>query len=140
MENQTYEKEITLELAKLIQGEVCSVEEILRLTKELEESLHRDDRVSVQMLLEMRKDEMDKVDSLQKKVEVLLDSCPLDIKAKLEQAIHGAGSEADSAEINRVMVMMQSVKKTISQAQAIDKVMSIKLAGEDSFYAQTKNE
>lgn len=133
----TYEKEVVLEIAKQIRGTASCMNEIFRLTKELAESLQRDDRVSIQMLLEMRKEEMDKADSFQKSIKILVESTPVEMRTKLAIILDGRDcAELDIPEASIVTAATQEIRNTAKQTQTIDRVMSMKLAGEDSFYAQ----
>ena len=53
--------ELLTEIAKILQKKYTHMSEISRLTNEIAEELSRDDRVSVQMTLGMRGEELEKV-------------------------------------------------------------------------------
>lgn len=132
----TLEEELVLELLKQVQREFNSVNEIVRLTKELSEASSRDDRVTMQMVLEMRKSEMDIVDGCKKSVAILLENAPLDMQSRFQPALKGEASEQEDIKgINQIAAIIHSSKAAIEQAIVVDKVMSTRLAGEESYYA-----
>ena len=131
----TYEEEWILELLKLVQKEFNSVNEIARLTKELGDAASRDDRVTMQMLLEMRKAEMDTVDGYEKKIVMMEENAPEELKKGLISILKGVPCEELKIKgADQVASIVRSNKKTIDQAIAIDKVISVRLAGKESFY------
>lgn len=137
MENiKQLEEELLIELLKLAQKEFRSINELLRLTKELGDASGRDDRVTLQMLLEMRKVEMDRVDGCKKSVALLIENAPSDMRESLKNIMAGTCTESfDSKLTEQIVSIVNSSKKTIRQTVAVDKAISQRMAGRESFYA-----
>ena len=68
--------ELLTEIAKILQKKYAHMSEISRLTAEMAEELSRDDRVSVQMTLGMRGEELEKVRECDHKLHLFLSSVP----------------------------------------------------------------
>ena len=110
--------------------------EISRLTNEMAEELSRDDRVSVQMTLGMRGEELEKVRECDHKLHLFINSVPPDLREWLTDVLKGKGSSSEEygkegSLVTRVAVNIRNVwEKTMT----IDRHMNKRLAGADSFY------
>lgn len=131
-----FEEELLIEFMKLIQRQFGSVNEILRLTKDLGDAAARDDRVTMQMLLEMRKGEMDVVDGCKKGTELLIENAPVEMQEGLRTLVSGKQSETFEGKIaEQIISLVNSSGRTIEQTVSIDKIISQRMAGGESFYA-----
>ena len=130
------ENEMLHEIMKQMQKKYTCVSEIYRLTKEVGASLSRDDRVSVQMILAMRQEEMNEADECDKSIELLIESIPIEEQYNIRELLeHKDISETDSVEYKKVIEMKRNIKAILERCIHLDKVMSTRIAGKDSFYS-----
>lgn len=128
--------ELLIEIAKILQKKYTHMSEISRLTNEMAEELSRDDRVSVQMTLGMRGEELEKVRECDHKLHLFINSVPPDLREWLTDVLKGKGSSSEEygkegSLVTRVAVNIRNVwEKTMT----IDRHMNKRLAGADSFY------
>ncbi|MEF9941582.1 MAG: hypothetical protein RSA90_04515 [Lachnospiraceae bacterium] len=116
------EDEMLLEILKQLQKKYNCVNEIHNTTKEIGDALSRDDRISVQMLLGMRQEEMDKADECNHAVRMLESSLPV--------------AEAHYyREHEKVKEMKNKIQSVLDRCVALDKIMSKRVGGKDSFYS-----
>lgn len=133
---KSYEEELFTEIAKLTQRKYAHMNEVLRLTQEMTEGLSRDDKVTVQMLLGMRGDELEAITDCNGKIELLLQGAEGGLQDRMRTLLKGQLTE-EAAEHNMADVIRRNVQKTnnvLSQTIELDKRMSFRLAGESSFY------
>ena len=97
------------EILTTLQKKYNYMTEVCRLTGEIEEALKRDDRISTQMLLAMRQEELDGIKKCDKDLHLLIESTPEVLRQWLEKAVR------------------------------IDRHVNRKLAGEESFYHDQKD-
>ncbi len=122
----------------LLQRKYSSIREIANLTKELEGAFARNDEVSVSMLLQMRADEMEKIDRCMeeiwqmgeagmeenRKLHVLLDSDP-------KTAIWMTPQEKKIYEIRQRMI------EDLDKLRMADERLNRRFAREKSYYCQS---
>lgn len=135
MENRT---ELLEEVMRQIQKEYVHIVEIESLTKELGNTLARDDRESVQMLLELRQGEMEQADEAKRAVQEILGVVDADMRRLLIKLLEGQDTPAEtgSFEETKIAELSHLIKKYLKEIIQIDKVISCKLAGKDSYYEQ----
>lgn len=135
MENRT---ELLEEVMRQVQKEYVHIVEIESLTKELGNTLARDDRESVQMLLELRQGEMEQADEAKRAVQEILGVVDADMRRLLIKLLEGqdAPAETGSFEETKIAELSHLIKKYLKEIIQIDKVISCKLAGKDSYYEQ----
>lgn len=127
------------ELMCQMQKKCVRVLEIEQLTKELGDSLARGDRESAQLLLEMRQDEMNKADVIERDINILLESA--DMKTALEMnALLNDQKEFSDGEIGfeekKIKELSNQIRNSLERTISIDKINSQKLAGKDSYYSK----
>ncbi len=133
--------ELMLEIAKLLQKKYTCMSEINRLTEEMAEELSRDDRVSVQMTLGMRGEEIEKMQDCNKHLSLFVENVPPDMKDWLVKVLEGGqGSPKYGKEGMLVMRLAASIRTAWEKTMAIDRHMNKRLAGADSFYADKQNQ
>lgn len=125
-----------MEIAKILQKKYTHMSEINRLTEEMAEELSRDDRLSVQMTLGMRGEEIEKVRECDRKFHLFLDSVPPELKDWLVKVSDGkAGStEKYGKEGMLVTRLAESIRSVWEKMMVVDRHMNKRLAGADSFY------
>lgn len=133
----TYEQELLTEITKIMQKKYMHMNETLRLTKEMAEGLSRDDKVTMQMLLEMRGEELEAIATCDKNVHLLLEGADEALGANLLDLLKGTVSEDMKAEAlaGSLANIVQNTKHVLNQTIEVDKHMSCRLAGADSFYS-----
>ena len=128
-------EELLMEVLSQSRKKYGCVSEIGRMTKELAEALSRNDKVSAQLLLEMRGEEMAKADTCEKNIqdrERL--ECLLYRKGEYGKPEEESGQEAILVkQINDVNTKIRDILKN---AITVDKVVSKRMAGEESFYKE----
>ena len=124
-------EELLMEVLSQSRKKYGCVSEIGRMTKELAEALSRNDKVSAQLLLEMRGEEMAKADTCEKNIRL---ECLLYRKGEYGKPEEESGQEAFLVkQINDVNTKIRDILKN---AITVDKVVSKRMAGEESFYKE----
>ena len=123
----------------LLQRKYGAIQEILRLTKELEEIVNRNDGISAAMILQLRGDEMVKAEQCMEELwqmgessKEAYDKLQVLMTSDLEQAVGATKEEKKIYEIRR------RTRTVLDQAQAIDERLHRRLAGDKSFYKTGK--
>lgn len=129
--------ELLLEIAKMLQKKYTYMSEINRLTEEMAEELSRDDRVSVQMTLGMRGEEIEKMRDCNRHLSLFIDSAPFELKEWLLRTLDGKGAGSGKYGKEGMLVdrLAGSIRTAWEKTMAIDRHMNKRLAGADSFYA-----
>lgn len=129
--------ELLLEIAKMLQKKYTYMSEINRLTEEMAEELSRDDRVSVQMTLGMRGEEIEKMRDCNRHLSLFIDSAPFELKEWLLRTLDGKGTGSGKYGKEGMLVdrLAGSIRTAWEKTMAIDRHMNKRLAGADSFYA-----
>lgn len=119
----------------LLQRKYGAVREILRLTRELEEVVNRNDGISAAMVLQMRGDEMIRAEQCMEEIWLLgerdrktYEQLRNLVTCDLDQAVGRTKEEEKIYEIRR------KTRTVVEQLQEIDQRLSKRLAGEKSFY------
>lgn len=128
--------ELLTEIAKILQKKYTHMSEIFRLTQEMAEGLSRDDRVSVQMTLGMRGEELEKIQECDHKLQLFLSSVPSELRDWLTNVIGGkAGNSEQYGKEGALIVRLAGNTRTVwERTMTIDRHMNKRLAGADSFY------
>lgn len=128
-------REFAAEVARQLRKNYTQLAEIERITKELGDALSANDRESVQLLLGMRKDEMDKAEKTKHDIYVLLEAADEGTRDEIRSLLNGSGVPSDlCAEYRAITETNAQIKRVLERSISIDKVISRKLAGKDSFY------
>lgn len=134
------EKEGLLEeIMQQMQRKYMQFIEIEKLTKELGDTLSRGDRESVQLLLEMRQDEMNKADSTQKDIETILSAVDSDTASEIRGWLDEKkelSADEDGFEAKKIKELSVQTRKSLERTISIDRIISQKLAGKDSYYSE----
>lgn len=130
------EQELQIEILKQMHSRYEILNEIYRLTGEIGDSLLRDDRVSVQMLIEMRQTEIENLMENEGQLHYLLECASDEERAGLEALIAGkaADSGEESPEEQKLRETGLQIQSMLHKLVARDRMVSTKLAGKDSFY------
>ncbi|MCI8599444.1 MAG: hypothetical protein HFJ10_13560 [Lachnospiraceae bacterium] len=130
------EQELWTEILMQAQTRYRVLDEVLRVTKEIADALSRDDRVSVQMLLGMRQDEIQSLYENEQRIYRLLECASKSEKEEMLELLQGDGEnlEEDSFEKKKVGEIGRNIKRNREKIIDLDRAISTKLAGKDSFY------
>lgn len=135
-------KPVYQEIMITLQKKYNHMTEVCRLTGELEDALQRDDRVSAQMLLVMRQEEIEGIQKCDKSLQLLIESTPPDMREWLQKAINGTLPQNDESapEENQILRISANIRSEWEKTVRIDRHVNQKLAGEESFYHQSEAE
>lgn len=129
-----YRKEWMLTILKLMSSRQRHLNETLRLTKEIGETLDRNDRVAVQMLLEMRGNELEQIDEGIRKLQLFEETLPLETRQEIDALLTQGIMKERNEFSEKIIEIAKSCKKTLDDIIVIDRRMSKRIAGSDSFY------
>lgn len=129
----------TDQIIRLLQKRLTAVREILRLTKELDEVLTRNDRVSAELLLGMRAKEMEKASGYTEEIAGMRGQGKEDaaVIARLmgpDPSIYLKENEAWSQEEKRIYELRYLTQKLLDETKKLDRDLNRRIAGEKSFY------
>ena len=106
--------------------------EIYRLTKELDDLLKNNDRDSVNMVMKMRGEEMDKISVIDEDINR---ACSL-ISAQYREYINNYNDfDSFPEELERIISIKKRNRRVLEKIIEIDKRISVRLAGNKSFYS-----
>uniref|UniRef100_UPI0006CFA6FC hypothetical protein n=1 Tax=Clostridium sp. NkU-1 TaxID=1095009 RepID=UPI0006CFA6FC len=129
------EDSMLVEILKEMQKKYMSIAEIERITREMGDSLSRNDRESVQMLLGMRQDEMNKADVCTRNVECLVSALSPDEGSQVKEWLNGKGDrKPDSPTAELLAEKGKSIQLVLKRTIEADRLISIRLSGKDSYY------
>lgn len=106
--------------------------EVQDLSQQLAEAIDRDDRVSVEMLVSMRREPIGKLTDAEDVLSDLSSTLPPDDGARLLALLGGAPSQRE--EEKTLVELVGSNRRRLEQILALDKRLSQKLARENSVY------
>lgn len=126
-------------IISLLQERLSAVREIRRLTKELDEVLMRNDRVSADILLSMRAKEIEKAAECTEEVSEMRKQGKEDaaVIARLmgpEASIYLTDNKEWSQEEGRIYELRYLTQRLLDEAKALDRDLNRRIAGEKSFY------
>lgn len=132
MENRT---EFLTEVLRLQQRNYVQMTEIEKLTKEIGDSLSRSDKESVQILLGMRADEMEKASETKRGIHAILQAADIRTREEIRALLNGSErSGMEDFESGKIFELGRQIQRVLERTIALDKAISCKLAGTDSYY------
>lgn len=135
--NKKYLEELLMVVAVQVQKKYRHMDEVKKLTKELEEGLSKDDRVVTNMVLVMRGKELEEISACDLCIQQLLASADQDSRETVEKALGIKSYEnecEDSVLWKRIRDIVQATRNIWQQTVDMDQVLSKRLAGADSYY------
>jgi len=130
--------ELLTEIAKVLQKKYRCMTEISRLTEEAAQALGRDDKISAQMILGMRAEEVEGIRECDKSILLFRESMPCELEEWLGKALEGTGAvteEPYGKEGAMVLRIAGNIRSVWEKTIRVDRHMNTRLAGKDSFYA-----
>ncbi len=129
------EQGILVEIMKKLQKKYGSMNEIFKITQEMQDTLARDDRVSLEMLIKMRQDEIDRAVDCDRDIQYLLSVLAPERREQVRDWLnHGTAKEQDGFEAVKIGEIAESIRKVLERTIQVDSRMSQRVAGKDSFY------
>lgn len=124
-----------IEILKEVQKKYQCFIEIERITRDIGEALSRNDRTSVQILLGMRQEEMDKGDVSEKNIKCLISVLPLEDMSQITNWLRGEeDGNTDSLLEKKLIERGKSIQMLLKRTIELDRHISMRLAGKDSYY------
>lgn len=132
------DQELWTELLKQMHKRYQAVDEVFRVTKEIADALSRDDRMAAQMLLGMRQEELDHLAESKEKIFLLLECAGRQERQEILSLLEGKTSASLDAsfEEKKIGEIGENIRRNLEKIVALDRMISVKLAGKDSFYKQ----
>ncbi len=128
-----------MEVMKLLQQNYKHMLEINQLTKELADTLSRGDRESAGIFLKMRDGEMEKADVNKWKIQAILEAVDLKTREELRALLNREDKrELPDFESKKILEFSMKIQNVLEQTIALDKIVSRRLAGNDSYYKAQK--
>ena len=129
------EQGIFVEIMKKLQKKYGSMNEIFKTTQEMQDALARDDRVSLEMLIKMRQDEIDRAVDCDRDIQYLLSVLAPERREQVRDWLnHVTAKEQDGFEAVKIGEIAESIRKVLERTIQVDSRMSQRVAGKDSFY------
>ncbi|MCI9546124.1 MAG: hypothetical protein HFH60_05490 [Lachnospiraceae bacterium] len=129
------EKGILVEIMKKLQKKYGNMNEVLRVTQEMQDALSRDDRVSMEMLLSMRQKDIDLAADCDGDIRYLLSVLTPEKREQTREWLnHGTAKEEDGFEAVKISEIAGSIRNVLDKTIQVDSRMSRRVAGKDSFY------
>lgn len=128
-------QELIQEILTGMQRRYRGMSEIERLTKELADTLSSGDRESAQLLLNMRQSEMEKVGDVDHTLREMLHVLEPEKREYIAGLMNGNEQFGyDSPEEEKIVRMAEQTSRILERIIVVDKILSQKLAGKDSYY------
>ncbi len=129
-------KELLSEILIRVQKNYTRMVEIERLTKELGDTLSRDDRESVRLLLKMRGEEMNRAGQTKLEIQMILRALNEEDQAEVKGLLAGEGHpNPEDYEAGKIVEISRQLTQVLERTIAVDRRISSKLAGKDSYYS-----
>lgn len=106
--------------------------EVQDLSRQLAEAIDRDDRVSVEMLVGMRREPIDKLVETERVLDEQADALPGAVGLRLAALLEGAPAEEEDEKTLAELVAVN--RRRLDQVMALDKVLNRKLGREKTVY------
>ncbi len=136
MYTEEYRREWALEILKLLVKRKNHLDETLRITKEFGDALSRNDRVTLNMLLQMRGKELEHIDEVVTETNVFRQQLIPQAQKEIQLLFEGGSVPDSTDETDKISEMVQVCNRILQDIIEMDKRMSRRVAGPDSFYAE----
>lgn len=109
-----------------------ALNETYDISRELADAIDRDDKVSIQMLVAMRQEPIEKITQARKALVQQRDSLPPEDRARLTELLKGAsaGDQKEAGLVNQVAINSRLLKQLVE----LDRILNRKLTREKSIY------
>lgn len=132
MENK---EEFLTEILRRVQQNYVHMVEIERLTKDMGDSLARNDKESVELLLKMRGEEMEQAGAAKREIQTILEAMNGEEKEKFRSWLNGESKyEPEDFESRKIAELSSQTQHILNRTISLDKVLNSKVAGKKSYY------
>lgn len=122
-------------MLQLAQKEYRQYGEIEELTHEIVSAMDHDDQVSIRLLLQMRGNAMAELEKTRREQKILLNSDNEWCRRITEIADGSTEKDMTEAE-KRIRMLSKGKKEILKRTVELDRKISIKFAGDDSYYSR----
>lgn len=133
--------ELDLEQIMLLLQRRCNaLQEIKRLTVELLEATARNDQVSMNLLLQMRADEMARAEEAREKIWLMAERGPEEAERVcrlMSQEFLESGS-AEEFEEKKILEIRRKTAALLREVQEADQRLNMRVGGQKSYYASDR--
>lgn len=119
------------DIAKKFENKYSAYVEIYRLTQELEEVLRSNDKDSIGMVMKMRGEEMDRVNSIDHEIEELY---PFITQQQINYIQNYKDYDKFPEELEKIINIKKRSFRMLEKIIEIDKRLNTRLTGKKSFY------
>lgn len=106
------------------------INEIFRITQEIGEALNRNDGYSAELLLDMRKNEMEGVDACNEEIDKLVSSLPEQDRKIFFELTKGKEENNNLNQIQeKTLELRNMIRGVLAKTIEIDKIINIKIKG-----------
>lgn len=130
-------EEMMQEIAKRLQRKYSLMNEVYRTTRELGDSVSRDDRVSSQLSIQMRQEAMDDVDKCEREIQILIANLPIQIGETVKNWMKWEQKNLPSdisTEGRLIIEISRNIRTQIQKTVEMDRGINLRLAGDKSYY------
>lgn len=133
MEDKTIVQEFMVQLQK----KYSAVIEVYNMTLELEKAVTTNDQVSIQLVLEMWEEAMQNLQKCQRTVALIEDTMEVSERQWIERMRKRVdGALPRNWEEEKIAEITDNIKRALDKTVAIDKKVSLKISGKDSYYSK----
>lgn len=131
-------EEFLSEILRRVQRNYVHMVEIERVTKDMAESFSRNYKESVELLLKMRGEELERAGEVKREIQMLIQALEGKEKEKVRSWLNVDNKyEADSFEAKKIVELSGQIQQVLNRTVSLDKVLNSKVAGKESFYQTT---
>ena len=131
-------EEFLSEILRGVQRNYVHMVEIERVTKDMAESFSRNDKESVELLLKMRGEELERAGEVKHEIQVLIQALEGEEREKVRSWLNADNKhEPDSFEAKKIVELSGQIQQVLNRTVSLDKVLNSKVAGKESFYQTT---
>ena len=123
-----------LDLTVLERKKYNYLSEVMDLSQQMGEALHRNDQVSVRMLLSLRQDPILQLEELKRSIQMKQESLPAEDRKRLAELLAEAAPENEAEE--RYARQAGAARRLLERVIEVDRRLNRRLAGDASFYGK----
>lgn len=134
------EEAMVLELLKQYQKQYRTALELERITKELEEAVKSNDRIALQLILELRQQSITQMQELRNQTASFLEGVDLQKRMAIEGLLKWPPDEMAESDLEKkLQETNRSIKNALAKAISIDRKINLKLGNKKSYYYDKEN-
>lgn len=124
------------EVIEFVRQKQMALENVLRITKEIEERFGNNDTPGAEMALDLRMEEILSAQSYDEEIEMIFDAMSIDRALRMTKIIRLQTQDLELTEDEQQLYnMYKNIKSIVDRTIEIDRRLSKKIGGSSSFYA-----